>query len=498
MRNLLLGVDIGTTATKAVLIDYEGKFVSQGRAEHPTHHLTTGWVEQEPEDWWRSFCSAISEAKKSVPDSKITAVLISAQAPTMLPVDSGGNPIRPALIWMDRRSETQAKDLANRFPDISTLTGNRADPFYVASKIKWFIENEPENYLKTKYFLQIPGYLNFKLTGKFGTDKSHSSLLQLRDSSNKDWQREVLKYVGVDPEKFGNIGHSTQEFAEVAAVNDSGVEVGTPVFFGSVDGCTAGIEAGVIEPGIVAEMSGTSTVLLMPTAGNILNDKFISIEHALPNRNLLLGAMVSSGASIAWLDQNIFKGHTSIPDLIANSEKVPPGSSGLIFLPYMMGERSPIWNSNARGIFFGLTLSTTPEAMFRSALEGTAFAMRHNILEARNSGIKVDAVRSVGGGTRNNLWNQIKADVLGIPIVTLQESSGAALGCAYLAGFGLGVFEDIHQVLSSNLKVERDFEPNPHNQRLYEEQYGIFRSIYESTKLDFDKLAKITESGASK
>ena len=497
MRELLLGVDVGTTATKAVLIDFDGKFVSQGRAEHPTHHSKAGWAEQEAEDWWRSFCEAVSIAKNNAANSKIAAVLISSQAPSMLPVDGNGKPIRKALIWMDRRAEPQAQELLKNFPNVSSITGNRADPFYIAAKIKWLKDNEPDNYEKTKYILQIPGFLNFKLTGKFGTDRSHTSMFQLRDRENNNWHREIGNFVGANQEMFGEVGESTKLFGEVSPSNESGIAAGTPVYFGTVDGCSAAVEAGVIDPGIIAEMSGTSTVLLMPTEGQVFNDQFIAIEHAIPNRNLRLGAMVSSGASIAWLEQNIFKGHTSIPDLMAKSVSVPAGSAGLVFLPYMMGERSPIWNSNARGVFYGLSLATTAEMIFRATLEGTAFAMRHNVLAAKDSGIRAEVVRSLGGGTRNNLWNQIKADVLGIPVVTIAESSGAALGCAYLAGFGLGVFKDIREPLNANLKIERTFEPNPKVQDLYLEQFQVYRNIYESTKVEFDKLAKITELGAN-
>ena len=275
---------------------------------------------------------------------------------------------------MDRRAEPQAQELLKNFPSISSITGNRADPFYIAAKIKWLKDNEPDNYKKTKYILQIPGFLNFKLTGKFGTDRSHTSMFQLRDRENNNWHREIGNFVGANQEMFGEVGESTKLFGEVSPDNESGIAAGTPVYFGTVDGCSAAVEAGVIDPGIIAEMSGTSTVLLMPTEGQVFNDQFIAIEHAIPNRNLRLGAMVSSGASIAWLEQNIFKGHTSIPDLMAKSVSVPAGSAGLVFLPYMMGERSPIWNSNARGVFYGLSLATTAEMIFRATLEGTAFA----------------------------------------------------------------------------------------------------------------------------
>ena len=220
MRELLLGVDVGTTATKAVLIDFDGKFVSQGRAEHPTHHLKAGWAEQEAEDWWRSFCEAVSIAKSNAANSNIAAVLISSQGPSMLPVDGNGKPIRKALIWMDRRAEPQAQELLKNFPSISSITGNRADPFYIAAKIKWLKDNEPDNYKKTKYILQIPGYLNFKLTGKFGTDRSHTSMFQLRDRENNNWHREIGNFVGANQEMFGEVGEATELFGEVSPGNE--------------------------------------------------------------------------------------------------------------------------------------------------------------------------------------------------------------------------------------------------------------------------------------
>ena len=494
MENLLLGVDVGTTATKAVLVDYNGKLVSQGRVEHPTFHVKTGWVEQDSNDWWKSFCGSVAIAKQGAPNSNITAVLISSQAPTLLAVDEKGEQVRRAMIWMDRRAEEQAQELHRKFTKISEMTGNRADPYYVAAKIKWLIDNEPDNYKKTKYFLQIPGFLNFKLTGKFGIDGPHASMLQLRTADNSKWIPEVLDFVGVSEDRFPVIGGSTEKFAEVTSNNESGIPAGTPVFFGAVDGCSAAVEAGAIDPGTVAEMSGTSTVLLMPTDGQPFIDEFVALEHSIPNRQIRLGAMVSSGASIQWLQQNIFKSHTSLDDLTVGAEKVKAGCNGLVFLPYMMGERSPIWNSNARGVFFGLTLGTTPEAMFRSVLEGTAFTLAHNVEVAKKAGIKVNEIRSIGGATKSGLWNQIKADVLGMPVLTIQESVGASLGDAYLAGLGLGVFKDIQEPLKKNLVFEKTYEPNMKAHGLYKEQFAIFRSIYESTRTELDKLAQLADS----
>ena len=390
---------------------------------------------------------------------------------------------------MDRRAQTQADQLESKFPNISQLTGNRADPYYVAAKIMWLKQNEPEKFAKSKFFLQIPGYLNYKLTGKFSLDSAHASLLQLRNADNKNWATEVLDFIGLDESKFPPIGLASDLLGEVIQENEAKIPVGTPVYFGTVDGCSAAVETGVIDPGVVAEMTGTSTVLIMPTDGNNFNDAFVAIDHAIANRQLRLGAMVASGASVSWLMTNILKDQNSMPELTQMATQVAPGCEGLIFLPYMMGERSPIWNTNARGVFFGLTLTTTPQMMFRAVLEGTAFALAHNVEIGKQSGIKIDEIRSIGGGSKSELWNQIKADVLGLPIAILKDSSGAAVGDAYLAGLGSGSFSDIRDVINSTVSIENRYLPNKTNHDYYQERYARFRNLYESLKSEFDASA---------
>ncbi len=499
MTSLLLGIDIGTTAAKAVLVTPGGQVISEGRAQYLTEHLAVNWVEQNPEEWWRALCSATLEAVAKVPGVKILGVAISSQAPTFLAVDSSGDPLRPALIWMDRRAEKEAQEIANKIPNIAELTGNRADPYYVAAKILWFIRNEPELYAKTKYFLQIPGYLNFRLTGKFGLDKPHASLLQLRTADQDGWSKELLSTVGVNPELFPEIGDCSQLLGEVGtkASIESGIPAGTPIFFGSVDGASAALEAGAIDPGIVAEMTGTSTVLIMPTDGTVRSEAFIAMSHAIPGRELQLGAMVASGASVQWLHEKILGNKISIEQLTKGAENVNPGSDGLLFLPYMMGERSPIWNTNARGVFFGLSLTTTPESMVRAVLEGTAFALLHNIEIARSIGLPVDEIRSIGGGTKNGLWNQIKADVLGIPVAILRESIGAPIGSAFIAGLGLGLYPDIRSAVTNAVFIANRYVPNSKNHIYYTDRYQRFRGLYESLKDEFDLSAKSATYGGN-
>jgi xylulokinase len=327
------------------------------------------------------------------------------------------------------------------------------------------------------------------LTGKFSLDLAHASLLQLRRADNKDWAREVLAFTSIEQAKFPPIGVASDLLGEVSRENEAQIPKGTPVYFGTVDGCAAAVETGVIDPGVVAEMTGTSTVLIMPTDGNNFNDAFIAIEHAVANRQLRLGAMVAAGASVTWLMRNILKDQYSMDQLTQKAMQVPPGSEGLIFLPYMMGERSPIWNTNARGVFFGLTLTTSPEKMFRAVLEGTAFALAHNVEIAKKSGIKIEEIKSIGGGSKSALWNQIKADILGLPIAVLKDSSGAAVGDAYLAGLGAGNFSDIRAVINSTASIENRYLPIKANHDYLQERYARFRSLYERLKGEFDASA---------
>jgi len=454
---LLLGIDVGTTATKAVLVSRSGKLLAEGRSEYRTTFPQPGWAQQAPEDWWNALCASVKEVLGHVDGAgaRVVGLSISAQAPTLIAVDRDGLAIYPALIWMDRRAELQSQKLLKMVPHIAEITGNRADPFYVAAKMLWLKENEPEDFQNTFKFLQIPGYLNFHLTGIFGIDRAHATLLQLLDRKTNSWSNDLMLAVGVNPEQLPEIFESTQILGELTerASEAIGLPSGIPVFAGSVDGAMAALEAGVIDPGVVAEMTGTSTVLLMPTHAGTHN----------------------------CVDGN---------ELMADAETVPPGSGGLIFLPYMMGERAPIWDTYARGVFFGLTLNTSKAAMVRAVLEGTAYALAHNVEVARKAGVEINEIRSVGGGTKNRLWNQIKADVLGIPIVSLKESAGAAMGNAYLVGIGLGIFPDIRKMLSEVIEIQERFLPDAKHHEHYQRRYQRFRSLYEKLKDEFKASAE--------
>lgn len=508
-EDLLLGVDLGTTAARAVLVDVCGKLHAVSHAEYPLFHVRPTWVEQNPEDWWRATCEVVNELLARVPHAsdRILGLALSSQGPTLLPLDRSGQPLRPAMIWMDRRAEAEASHLAELLgaTEIHGITGNRPDAFFVASRLLWLSLHERQIFERTNKFVQVNGYINYRLTDSLTLDHTHAALLQLRNYVTGDWSQPLCAACRVEPSRFPEVAPGTQIRGEITsgAAKATGLRAGTPVMVGTIDSCAAALEAGVTEPCVAAEMAGTSTVFMFSNDRCLTVPALIAQPHVVPGMHLLLGAMVSSGASLRWFrdqlgqadtlrnDQSVIDGFDSLTKQAAG---VPPGSEGVIFLPYMMGERSPLWHTNARGVFFGLSLSTSRAALVRAILEGVAFALRHNMETALRAGAEIREVRCVGGCSRSNVWNQIKADVLGRPILLPCAAIGAAYGDAILAGAGVGVYPDIKKSLAEIVQVRSCFTPNQKIHERYELHYGIFLKIYEHLKDDFDQLNEVMKS----
>jgi xylulokinase len=278
----------------------------------------------------------------------------------------------------------------------------------------------------------------------------------------------------------------------------TGIPSGTPVVTGTVDGAAAAIEAGTVEAGVISEMTGTSTVLHMPNTGGIVEPAFVAMPHSVKGLSLLLGTIAASGACLRWYKTEFGlheaqKAQESSADpydlLTEEAASSPVGSGGVIFLPYLMGERSPIWHTQARGVFFGLSLSTKRSDIIRSVLEGTAFALLHNLEVAKKAGIEASELRSVGGGSRSALWCRIKADVLGLPVLLPKTSVGAVFGDAVLAGLGIGVYTDMARFVKEAVQIEKEYLPDRENTSRYREHYELYRRIYESLKDDFNTAA---------
>jgi xylulokinase len=360
MDQLLLGIDIGTTGTKAALFTENGSMLAIGQEEYGISFPRNNQAEQDPEDWWRAVCGTTRKVLKEIPGAagRIAGVAVSSQAPILLPIDSEGEPLRPAMIWMDRRAEIEAAELGRKMGEgvIESVTGNHPDPFYVAAKLLWMRSHEPGIFSQTSIFLQANGYINYKLTGQYSLDSSHASLLQLRDYRKNEWSEVLCELCGVDPGWFPPVMEASEICGEVTseASRLTGIPVGTPVVAGTVDSAAAALEAGITAQGTVAEMTGTSTVMIIPNEAGIIEPSFIAMPHAVPGIHLLLAALVSSGASLKWFRDELEPGN-SFEDLTCRAQGSDPGSNGLLFLPYLMGERSPVWDSDARGVFFGLS-----------------------------------------------------------------------------------------------------------------------------------------------
>ncbi|MBL8163404.1 MAG: carbohydrate kinase, partial [Anaerolineae bacterium] len=413
MTQLLLGIDVGTTGVKAALFTPDGRLEASHSVEYPTHHIRPGWVEQNPDDWWTATCSAVRQSLSSVAHAaeRIVGLAVSSQAPTLLALNDQGEALRSAMIWMDRRAEAETAQMVEHlgWERIFQISGNRPDPYYVAPKMRWLQQHEPDVHRQARWFVQIPGYINLRLTGEVSLDEVHAGLMQLQDCHSRTWSAELCAACGVSPDQLPPVypGHHLLGEVTRAAAEETGLRPGTPVMVGTVDGAAAAIEAGVTESGAVAEMTGTSTVLLIPNPATITEAAFIAVPHALPGLHLLIGAMVSSGASLRWYREQFGRWEADEAErsgqdvhdlLLSEAATAPPGSENLLFLPYMMGERAPIWHTQARGVLFGLSLSTSRGAVIRAILEGTAFALRHNIDVARQAGVEVREIRSVGGG----------------------------------------------------------------------------------------------------
>ncbi len=488
MSRLLCGIDIGTTGAKAALFQADGRLLGEGYGEYPVYHPRPGWAEQDPADWWRATCDALRAMMRAANAraGSIGAVAVSAQAPTMLPLDGAGRPVRRALIWMDGRAKEEAQFLGERLGKeaIFAATGNRVDPFYVAAKLLWFRRNEPELFALTRQFAQINGYIAYRLTGALSMDPVHAALLQLRRWETGEWHGELCELVGVEPDRFPAVAAGEEVIGTVTAkaAEESALSVGTPVVAGSVDGAAAALEAGALTPGEAAEMTGTSTVLLMPNERAATSPAFIAMPHAVAGAYLLLGAMSATGASLKWFRDSLGAPGSgaaggSYDRLTAEAAEVAAGSEGVVFLPYMAGERSPIWDTNARGVFFGLTLSTGRGTLIRAILEGAAFALRHNVDVATEAGLTVREIRTVGGGARSRLWNQIKADVLGRPILIPERFLGAPFGDALLAGLGCGEYSDIRKTVRALEAIRERYDPEPAVRALYDERYAVYREL---------------------
>ncbi|WP_052890123.1 xylulokinase [Thermogemmatispora carboxidivorans] len=506
----ILAHDVGTTGNKATLYNEEGVQVGMTFSPYATAYPQVGWAEQNPQDWWRSLCHSTRQLlyESGVAAEEVSVVAFSGQMMGVVPVDSRGRPVHNAIIWADLRAVAQVERVATRIDPqrVYTLTGHRLSASYSAGKMLWLKDVEPEVYRQTYKFLQAKDFLAARLTGQFVTDPSDASGTNLYNLERGEWDGELLDAFGIEQERLPAIYRSTDVIGEVqsAAAEELGLRAGTPVVIGGGDGSCAATGAGVIRPGIAYNYIGSSSWIGIATEKPILDPQMRTFTwaHLVPGMFTPTGTMQAAGSSYQWARDELAQSEREVAEQLGISayelmnqevQQSPPGANGLLFLPYLLGERSPRWNPNARGAFVGLTIRHRQADLLRAVLEGITFNLRV-ILEAfTRQGAQSEAMRVIGGGARSAVWNQIMADVFGIPVLRLTQLEGAtSMGAAIAGGVGVGIWQDFSQV-DHMVSVARETHPNQERYRFYSKQYEIFNAIYDALEdaSIFDRLAAL-------
>jgi xylulokinase len=509
MANVYLaGIDIGTTGAKVVLCDAQGQVAAQASQEYPTSYPRPNWAEQDPEDWWAATCRIVRRALDvaGIDPQQIAAIAVSDQAPSVVAVDRQGEPLGPALIWMDRRSQEQCAWLRAEVgaERIATINGGCVDPYFLAPKLLWVQQHAPALYARCHQVLQANGYIVHRLCGAFCMDSAVGPLSLLFDSAAQNWSPELVGAMRLDATKLPPVAPCTQIVGHVSAqaAAVSGFAAGTPVLAGMVDGTAAAIEAGLVHTGQAVEMTGQSTVLMIVSARPYQGQALFGLGHAVPGLHLVVGAQVATGGALRWFRDQLGAeeraeaarlGSDPFALLSQAAASSPPGANRLVFLPYMYGERSPIWDADARGVLFGLSLATTKGDIVRAVMEGAAFGLRHNIEVAAAGGYGPATLASVGGGARSAVWNQIKADILQRSLQLPSAASGAAMGDAIVAAAGAGIYGSVAEAVAHMVAPGPEYQPRPHVAALYDELYQVYRALYPALRGEFGRLAGVPD-----
>jgi xylulokinase len=500
----ILAHDLGTTGNKATLFDAaRGTAVTTAFEAYETAYPRPNWAEQDPADWWRAVRDSTREllTTSGVAPGDIAVVSFSGMMMGALAVDATGGPLRSAIIWADQRATVEADFLAQCCSpeEVYRRTGHRAGASYTAAKMLWIQRHQPDLYARTHQFLQAKDYAAYKLTGVFATDYSDASGTNLFDLEQRDWAVDMIQAVGLDRRKLPPVHPSNTIIGTVTpdAAAETGLLAGTPVVIGGGDGACATVGAGSVRLGDAYNYIGSSSWIAV-TAEQPLYDpqmRTFTFAHLDPKLYFPTGTMQCAGGSFDWLERLLQgEGETRLYDeMSAAAASVEPGARGLLFLPYLIGERSPHWNPLARGVFVGLTMSHGRAEMARAVLEGVAFNLKMILDAFLEQGTAIQAMRLIGGGARSALWRQILADVYGLPILRpalLAEAT--SLGAAIAGGVGVGLFPDF-RAAHELVQVEEGERPNPAHNRRYTALYGLFQQTYTALEPIFEPLSTLAE-----
>ncbi len=481
---MILGIDVGTGGTRAVLVESRGRVLASCASEHEgIRSEQIGWAEQDPDDWWRAAREAIAGALRSSgrEAEEIEAIGLTGQMHGCVMLDASGAVLRPALIWCDQRTQPECDWLTERigFERLIELVANPALPNFTLTKLLWVKRHEAEVWARIWHVLCPKDYVRYKLTGEFAMDMQEASGTLLLDVTNRRWSVEVAEAAGVPmewlPRLFG--GPEICARVSVEGARATGLREGTRVAAGAGDQGAGAVGMGILAPGSVSATIGTSGVVFAATDRPTRDPRgrLHTFCHAVPELWHVMGVTNGAGLSLRYL-RDTFAPGTAYEEMLGWAERVPPGSDGLLWAPYLFGERTPYLDARARAAFVGITASTTRAHYVRAVLEGVAMSLRDSLTLFAELGIPVERIRLGGGGARGRLWRQIQADVYGRPVEVLEAEEGGAFGAALLAGTGVGVWPSVEDACAATIRVAETIEPK--NAAAMNEVYTRYRRMY--------------------
>ena len=508
-QQCILTVDVGTSSTKTAVWDQNGTVLAEASAAYPLHRPSPLVAEIDPELWWQAVCSTIRQvmAAGGVQPHEVAGIGIDAVGWTLIPVDQAGNPLAPAMIWLDRRAVAETAWL-NSLPQaeqLVNLVANPIDAAYITPKLVWLKRNRPDIFAAAHQFLDATGFITARFTNEFICDFTQAYGYHFFDIKNERWDAAAAAVVDVPLEKMPRLCPTTEIIGQTTApaAADTGLRVGIPVIAGCLDAAAGALGSGVTRPGQTNEQGGQAGGVGISLDRVVVEPRLIFSHHVVPGQYLLAAGTVGGG-SLGWFRDQLGQAETAVSPLINQNpfelfslqvSQSPPGANGLIFLPYMAGERTPLWSNVARGVFFGLSYSSTRADMLRAIMEGCAFAVYDNLQIAAEHGVTVDEYLGAGGATNSAVWCQIKADVYGAPFVVAQRTDGGegghSLGLFALTAHAVGLTDEIGTCVDSLLPQRRLYEPDLQNHAIYQELFRVYRTVSRKLMDDFADLDTI-------
>lgn len=500
----LIGLDIGTTALKAAVFDTSGKLLAVSTQEYALITPRVNYVEETGEVYWNAFKEVVKDLNEKFPFNKDdeAALAISAQGETLFFMNKEGELLRNAIVWMDNRAQEEAGQLKEKFGDETCykVTGQVSfEPCWPAAKILWVKNHEPEVFKKTEKFLLIEDYFIYRLTGRYATEGSLVCSSVYWDIRRKCYWKEMLDYIGISESQLAPVYESGVAVGDIKkeVAEELGFPLNLTVCTGALDQAAGAIGAGNCKEGLFSETIGAALAICAPVSRPVWDpNRRMPLHYFAVEDTYMIHTFTNGGMTLRWFRDKFcpiemqaqMLGIDDAYNMISKEvEQIPPGSDGLVMLPHLAGSNAPDVNAKAKGVWFGFTLQHTRAHFMRSVMEALGYIVKRNIDALADMGIEVKEIRSLGGGSKSQIWNQIKADICQVPLETVTSVEAASLGAAILAGKGTGVFKDIQQAVESMVDIKHRTEPNPKNDEIYQQEYRMYQKLFRDLEGCFEE-----------